>query len=80
MCRLNGNSFQVHLILSLELEQHEGWVMNFSELKASFAPIFTQVDHYYVNDIRGLRNMPSDFIHGGDQLTNYCVVTRLWKE
>ena len=37
-----------------------GWVMDFAELKAAFAPIHDQLDHRYLNDIEGLENPTSE--------------------
>ena len=60
--RLHGHSFQVRIIVSGDVEEHAGWVMDFSNLKASFKPIYDQLDHYYLNDIAGLENPTSENI------------------
>jgi 6-pyruvoyltetrahydropterin/6-carboxytetrahydropterin synthase len=60
--RLHGHSFQVRIIVSGDVEEDAGWVMDFSDLKASFKPIYDQLDHYYLNDIAGLENPTSENI------------------
>ena len=35
-----------------------GWVIDFSEIKKAFQPIYDRLDHYYLNDIEGLEIQP----------------------
>ncbi|MBD2858977.1 6-carboxytetrahydropterin synthase QueD [Spongiibacter sp. KMU-158] len=58
--RLHGHSFRVRLVLSGELDPVLGWVMDFSDLKKAFMPIYDQLDHHYLNDIAGLENPTSE--------------------
>ncbi len=37
-----------------------GWIMDFGDLKAAFAPLYAQLDHHYLNDIPGLENPTSE--------------------
>ena len=60
--RLHGHSFQVRILVSGEVTEPTGWVMDFGDLKASFKPIYDQLDHYYLNDIPGLENPTSENI------------------
>lgn len=60
--RLHGHSFGVRIEVSGDVTEPAGWVMDFSELKASFKPIYDQLDHYYLNDIPGLENPTSENI------------------
>jgi 6-pyruvoyltetrahydropterin/6-carboxytetrahydropterin synthase len=60
--RLHGHSFHVRLVVSGEVSEPDGWVMDFGELKSSFKPIIDQLDHYYLNDIPGLENPTSENI------------------
>lgn len=60
--RLHGHSFQVRLSVSGEAVEPTGWVMDFSDIKASFKPVLEQLDHYYLNDIPGLENPTSENI------------------
>ena len=58
--RLHGHTFHVRIFISGEIAQPAGWIMDFSDLKAIFSPIYNQLDHYYLNDIAGLENPTSE--------------------
>ena len=60
--RLHGHSFHVRVVLSGEVGEHSGWVMDFADVKAAFKPVHDQLDHYYLNDIPGLENPTSENI------------------
>ncbi len=60
--RLHGHSFHVRIIVAGEVSEQAGWVMDFADLKASFKPIYDQLDHYYLNDVEGLENPTSENI------------------
>jgi 6-pyruvoyl-tetrahydropterin synthase len=40
--------------------QTHGWVMDFSDIKSAFKPVWEQLDHHYLNDIAGLENPTSE--------------------
>jgi 6-pyruvoyltetrahydropterin/6-carboxytetrahydropterin synthase len=58
--RLHGHSFLVRIFIAGDVDPHTGWLMDFSELKKIFAPIYEQLDHHYLNDIKGLDNPTSE--------------------
>jgi 6-pyruvoyltetrahydropterin/6-carboxytetrahydropterin synthase len=58
--RLHGHSFRIELKVSGEPGEDTGWIMDFSELKAAFQPLYDQLDHNYLNDIPGLENPTSE--------------------
>ncbi len=58
--RLHGHSFTVRVHLSGEVGERSGWVVDFADVKAAFAPIHDQLDHHYLNDIAGLENPTSE--------------------
>ena len=60
--RLHGHSFQVRIVVSGEPGEHSGWIMDFGDIKAAFKPIYQELDHYYLNDIKGLENPTSENI------------------
>ncbi|USA44855.1 6-carboxytetrahydropterin synthase QueD [Spongiibacter taiwanensis] len=60
--RLHGHSFMVRLYVSGEIDPHTGWLMDFSDIKRAFAPIYEQLDHHYLNDIPGLENPTSEVL------------------
>lgn len=58
--RLHGHSFQVAIHASGPVDDRQGWVMDFSDIKAAFKPLWEQLDHHYLNDIPGLENPTSE--------------------
>ncbi len=60
--RLHGHSFRVTVHVEGPLLPHEGWVMDFADLKRAFQPLYDQLDHYYLNDIPGLENPTSEVL------------------
>ena len=60
--RLHGHSFRIVIHVSGDLDADKGWVMDFADVKAAFAPILDQLDHHYLNDIEGLENPTSEII------------------
>jgi len=60
--RLHGHSFHVRLTVAGDAPEPAGWVMDFGDIKAAFAPVIGQLDHYYLNDIPGLENPTSENI------------------
>ncbi len=60
--RLHGHSFVVRIYVEGEVDPHTGWVIDFSEIKAIFKPIYEQLDHHYLNEIEGLENPTSEVL------------------
>ncbi len=60
--RMHGHSFMVRLEITGEVDAHTGWVMDFSEIKAAFKPVYQQLDHYCLNEIPGLENPTSEVL------------------
>ncbi len=60
--RLHGHSFRIAIHVSGSIDSEKGWVIDFADLKAIFEPILGQLDHYYLNDIKGLENPTSEVI------------------
>jgi 6-pyruvoyltetrahydropterin/6-carboxytetrahydropterin synthase len=58
--RLHGHSFRIAVYVDGPLQPGLGWVMDFGDIKAAFAPIEEQLDHNYLNDIPGLENPTSE--------------------
>lgn len=60
--RLHGHSFRIEIHLLGEPDPTLGWVMDFADVKAAFAPLYEQLDHHYLNDIEGLENPTSEML------------------
>jgi 6-pyruvoyltetrahydropterin/6-carboxytetrahydropterin synthase len=58
--RLHGHSFRVEVHVGGQLGAESGWVMDFADVKAAFAPVFERLDHRYLNEIAGLENPTSE--------------------
>lgn len=58
--RLHGHSFRVEIHICGEIHPHLGWIMDFGDLKAAFAPLYERLDHHYLNEIEGLENPTSE--------------------
>ena len=58
--RLHGHSFRVEIYVRGPVGERSGWVMDFAEIKAAFAPLHQRLDHYYLNEIEGLENPTSE--------------------
>ncbi len=60
--RLHGHSFLVRIHVTGEVCEPAGWVMDFSDIKKVFKPIYERLDHHYLNEINGLENPTSENI------------------
>ena len=58
--RLHGHSFRIEIHVSGPVDPDTGWVIDFAEVDAAFAPVKAQLDHRYLNDIPGLENPTSE--------------------
>ena len=60
--RLHGHSFKCAVYVTGPVNDRLGWVMDFADIKAAFAPIERQLDHNYLNEVDGLSNPTSEVI------------------
>lgn len=60
--RLHGHSFRVEIHASGPIGADTGWVMDFADIKAAFAPLFARLDHHYLNEVPGLENPTSEHL------------------
>ena len=58
--RMHGHSFQIQVHVEGPVDLQLGWVMDFAEIKAAFAPIEERIDHYCLNEVPGLENPTSE--------------------
>jgi 6-pyruvoyltetrahydropterin/6-carboxytetrahydropterin synthase len=57
--RLHGHSYRVEIRVTGPVDE-DGWVMDFAEIKAAWAPLDDQLDHRYLNEVDGLANPTSE--------------------
>nr|WP_227108598.1 MULTISPECIES: 6-carboxytetrahydropterin synthase [Chromobacterium] len=50
-----GHSYLVRLMLSGELDQAMGWLLDFGDVKDRFKPIYRQLDHNPLDRLSGVR-------------------------
>lgn len=60
--RLHGHSFMAQVHVRGEVDPQTGWIVDFADIKAAFKPLHAQLDHNYLNEIRGLENPTSENI------------------
>ena len=58
--RLHGHSFAIEVHVKGPVDPELGWVMDFADMKAAFAPLFERIDHRYLNEVSGLENPTSE--------------------
>jgi 6-pyruvoyltetrahydropterin/6-carboxytetrahydropterin synthase len=58
--RLHGHSFRVDVAVAGEVDEGAGWLVDYADIKDAFAPLSDQLDHRYLNEIRGLENPTSE--------------------
>ena len=60
--RLHGHSFRADIVIAGECDPVLGWLMDYADLKEAFRPLWEQLDHHYLNEIKGLENPTSENI------------------
>jgi 6-pyruvoyltetrahydropterin/6-carboxytetrahydropterin synthase len=60
--RLHGHSFRIEVHVRGPVDAGSGWVMDYADIKAAFAPLFEQLDHRYLNEVDGLDNPTSELL------------------
>jgi 6-pyruvoyltetrahydropterin/6-carboxytetrahydropterin synthase len=60
--RLHGHSFNIEIAVGGKIDPVQGWIMDYGDIKAAFQPIYDQLDHTYLNDVRGLENPTSEHL------------------
>src|SRR5690349_14746227 len=63
--RLHGHSFAIEVHVKGPVDPELGWVMDFADMKAAFAPLFERLDHRYLNEVTGLENPTSENLARG---------------
>ena len=60
--RLHGHSFCVRVYVEGELDPELGWVVDFADITEACEPLRRRLDHFYLNDIKGLENPTAENI------------------
>ena len=62
--RLHGHSFRVDVHVAGQVDPHLGWLMDYADIAAAWAPLHDVLDHQYLNEIEGLDNPTSEVLAG----------------
>jgi 6-pyruvoyltetrahydropterin/6-carboxytetrahydropterin synthase len=60
--RLHGHSFRITLEIEGEVSDDLGWLVDYGEIRAAYAPVRERLDHQYLNEIEGLENPTSEIL------------------
>ncbi|MBK7585487.1 MAG: 6-carboxytetrahydropterin synthase QueD [Myxococcales bacterium] len=60
--RLHGHSFKIEIGIAGPVDPKTGWLLDFGDLDAVWAPIHDALDHRYLNDVAGLENPTSEVL------------------
>ncbi|TCT07717.1 6-carboxytetrahydropterin synthase QueD [Aquabacter spiritensis] len=60
--RMHGHSYRVELVLDGPVDPVTGFVADFFDVEAAFAPLLDRLDHHCLNDIEGLDNPTAEHI------------------
>ncbi len=52
--RIHGHTFRVDIVISGEVNEEYGWVMDFGKIKEIVNPFIDCLDHEFLNEIPGL--------------------------
>jgi len=60
--KLHGHTFKVEVHINGPINEEFGWVVDYKTIKELVSPIINQLDHTYLNDIKGLENPTTENI------------------
>ncbi|MBL9121110.1 MAG: 6-carboxytetrahydropterin synthase QueD [Phycisphaerae bacterium] len=60
--RLHGHSFRVDIVVAGEVDLAKGYLVDYGDIKRATEPIEKALDHYCLNEIKGLENPTSEMI------------------
>jgi 6-pyruvoyltetrahydropterin/6-carboxytetrahydropterin synthase len=60
--RLHGHSFKADIIVQGEVDQSQGYLIDFAHVKQATEPLLDQLDHRLLNDVPGLTNPTAEML------------------
>jgi 6-pyruvoyltetrahydropterin/6-carboxytetrahydropterin synthase len=57
-----GLAFYLDIHVEGRLNPETGWVFDFAEIDRAMKPLWSQIDHHYLNDVPGLENPTSEVL------------------
>jgi len=58
---MHGHTYTLTVFIEGVPISHEGWIMDFGDLKEILKPVLDTVDHHLLNEIPGLENPTTEF-------------------
>ena len=58
--RLHGHSFRFDLVVEGPVDDAQGYLIDYGQIKDAAKPFVEQLDHHYLNEIEGLANPTSE--------------------
>ena len=55
-----GVTVEAPALVAGPVAEAQGWILDFADLSAAFAPLHAQLDHHYLNEVPGLENPTSE--------------------
>lgn len=60
--RLHGHSFRVDVVVSGEVDEHRGYLIDYADIREACEPVRKRLDHYHLNEIEGLENPTAEML------------------
>lgn len=60
--RMHGHSYRIELTLDGPVDPKSGFVIDFFDVEAVFAPLLERLDHHCLNEVEGLENPTAEHI------------------
>ncbi len=60
--QLHGHTYLLKVYVAGQATGPEQWVMDYGDLKAIVKPVVDELDHRYLNDIKGLENPTAETV------------------
>jgi 6-pyruvoyltetrahydropterin/6-carboxytetrahydropterin synthase len=60
--KMHGHTYHATVFVEGNVLPHEGWVIDFSDIKMIIKPLIEKLDHALLNDIAGLENPTAENI------------------
>lgn len=60
--RLHGHSFRIEIVVAGEVDETQGYLIDYGEVKRICKPVIDGLDHRYLNEIDGLENPTSEML------------------
>ncbi|MCI0363586.1 MAG: 6-carboxytetrahydropterin synthase QueD [Phycisphaerales bacterium] len=60
--RMHGHSFTVDVVVEGEIPKGKHYLIDYGDMKGVIDPVYQEIDHHCLNEIRGLENPTSEML------------------